>query len=634
MCSNLYMLYISIYVSDNLFFNVIIICIVNKNYGDEKQMNSFEDKLNYYRNLEIDKKKFSNRLSLMRLAIFAAGVLVTINFTGGGYKGKAFLSVICFGLGFIFTVIKHDSVIRELENIKCRILVNERYIKRRGDSWLEFQDMGDEFVDAKHQYASDLDIFGRGSLFQWINIAHTYFGREHLKNLLKIRDDSIRNMKERQKAVKELSTKLEFCQELECLGMLAKGIGKNPEDLITYSQNKKKLISRRWMYNIFYIIPFITIMSLALYLLKYRIPVRLIIALLLLQMFITAIGSLKTNEILNRVNPFKASIDAYINIIRLIEKEEFESDYLKNIKSRLRSKNKPASYGIKKLGKIADKIDMRYNALAYILLNSLLLWDFHCIIALEEWRKDYGCNIEDWIRCIGECEALASMAVICQTDSKWVFPEYNTDGLAIVGEELGHPLINPLKRVSNDVSIKNNICIITGSNMSGKTTLLRTIGISLVLAYAGAPVYAKAFKCSVMEIFTSMRIEDDLNSGISTFYAELLRVKKIIEFSARKEPMLFLIDEIFKGTNSRDRLTGAVSLIHNLNRSWIIGLISTHDFELCDLENKDKARIMNYHFSESYTKNEILFDYKLKTGRCATTNAKYLMRMVGIEIEE
>ena len=168
--------------------------------------------------------------------------------------------------------------------------------------------------------------------------------------------------------------------------------------------------------------------------------------------------------------------------------------------------------------------------------------------------------------------------------------------------------------------------------MSGKTTLLRTIGINLVLAYCGAPVCASSLECSLMDIYTSMRISDDLSSGISTFYAELLRIKMMIDVSHKKQDMIFLIDELFRGTNSRDRIIGATSVLKNLNKNWIIGLISTHDFELCNLENETGSKIVNYHFTENYVDNEIHFDYKLRHGRCTTTNAKYLMKMVGIEL--
>jgi DNA mismatch repair ATPase MutS len=199
---------------------------------------------------------------------------------------------------------------------------------------------------------------------------------------------------------------------------------------------------------------------------------------------------------------------------------------------------------------------------------------------------------------------------------------------------MGHPLINHKQRVNNSINIDQSICIITGSNMSGKTTFLRTIGINLVIAYAGGAVCAKKFDTSIMDIYTCMRVSDDLSKGISTFYAELLRVKMIIEASKEKKPMIFLIDEMFSGTNSMDRIAGAKNVLLNLSREWIAGLISTHDFELCALEKDSKGKIKNFHFSERYKNNMIEFDYKLKNGQCTTTNAKYLMKMVGIEIRD
>jgi DNA mismatch repair ATPase MutS len=235
---------------------------------------------------------------------------------------------------------------------------------------------------------------------------------------------------------------------------------------------------------------------------------------------------------------------------------------------------------------------------------------------------------------LGIFEALASLAMISQLNPEWCFPEFKKGHLILSADDMGHPLINSQQRVNNDLKLDNQIAVITGSNMSGKTTLLRTIGVNLVLAYAGAPVCARKFDCTIMDVFTSMRISDDLHSGISTFYAELLRIKMIIDFSKNEQDMIFLVDEVFRGTNSRDRVTGARNVLLNLNKPWAIGLISTHDYELCDLENDNSGRITNYYFIESYTEDQIKFDYLLKPGSCKTSNAKYLMKMAGIEILE
>ncbi len=223
-----------------------------------------------------------------------------------------------------------------------------------------------------------------------------------------------------------------------------------------------------------------------------------------------------------------------------------------------------------------------------------------------------------------------SLAVLIHIDENVTLPTINPRGAKIEAQELGHPLINRDVRVNNDLSMKENIFIITGSNMSGKTTFLRTIGINLVLAYVGAPVFSKKMECSLLDIYTSMRITDDLKNGISTFYGELIRIKEIIEGGKNNKNMIFLIDEIFRGTNSKDRITGAEAVIKNLSKAGVIGALTTHDLELCSLS--EHSGIKNYHFSEYYKENKIYFDYKLKVGRSNTTNAKYLMRIVGIEI--
>jgi DNA mismatch repair ATPase MutS len=299
----------------------------------------------------------------------------------------------------------------------------------------------------------------------------------------------------------------------------------------------------------------------------------------------------------------------------------------------LGGKSGHATNSIKKLEHIAEAIDVRYNIISYGLFNFLLLWDYHCVFALEAWKKQHGKLLKRWLLAIAYFEAAASLANISRLNPTWNFPVL-TDRLGFAGKQIGHPLLDANERVGNDFTLNKGLGIITGSNMSGKTTMLRTVGINLVLAYAGAPVCAEKLDCSVMHIMTSMRISDDLGNGISTFYAELLRIKKIIQQANIKQPMIFLIDEIFRGTNSNDRITGALSVLRNLNKDWVIGLISTHDFELCGLEQEAGIEAANYHFLESYQAGEIQFDYKIRQGRCYSTNARYLMKMVGIELIE
>lgn len=275
---------------------------------------------------------------------------------------------------------------------------------------------------------------------------------------------------------------------------------------------------------------------------------------------------------------------------------------------------------------------MASGGILSLILNSVFLWDYQCIFLLENWKSKYGNRVKDWIEGIGQIESLMSFSVLNNINDHIVFPEIGEDNPKIVAKELGHPLISLKDRVDNDVSLDNEIFIITGSNMSGKTTFLRTIGVNLVLAYNGAGVCAKSMETSLMDILTSMRVTDDLKSGISTFYAEILRIKKIIDQAEKDDNMIFLIDEIFTGTNSVDRILGAKNVIGNLNRENVIGAITTHDLELCELDIKE--RIQNFYFQDQYDGRSITFDYKLNKGKSTSTNAKNLMNLAGIKIVE
>lgn len=321
-------------------------------------------------------------------------------------------------------------------------------------------------------------------------------------------------------------------------------------------------------------------------------------------------------------------------MISMIEKKKFKSDLLKELQRKLTSKDDiKASQSIEKFVKIVDKISDRRNFFSLV-LNIIFLWDFHLMIALDKWKREYGEHIEKWLKAIGEFEALSSLALVNFDYPERSFPKFNDDNLVLSAKGISHPLL-PGKPVTNDVQMgrNNRILLITGSNMSGKSTLLRTLGINLVLAYAGAPVSAESFNCSLMKIYTCMRISDNLEKNISSFYAEILRIKKIVKAVVSGETIFFLLDEIFKGTNSIDRHLGAETLIDRLSRENALGLVSTHDLELGSIEDKNN-NVKNYHFQEYYEDNDIHFDYKLKQGVSTTRNAIYLMKMAGIKFED
>ena len=248
-----------------------------------------------------------------------------------------------------------------------------------------------------------------------------------------------------------------------------------------------------------------------------------------------------------------------------------------------------------------------------------------------KWKENYRDSLESWLKALGNAEALISLSVICHTRKVHCLPEIvDSKQPVFTASDIRHPLLKEPSAVGNDISLTHRIYIITGSNMSGKTTFMRSIGINLALAYAGGFCTASNLQVSLMELCTSIRTEDDVNEGISTFYAELLRIKQMIEASRRQIPMISLIDEIYKGTNSKDRIYAAKETIRNLSKPYAFTLVTTHDFELCDLENDIGTEAKNCYFTEYYEGNRILFDYKLRDGRCTTTNARYLLRMAGI----
>lgn len=592
-----------------------------------------EDISNYSK-MEMKHKKRADMISNIRLIIIIIGLSLALWFWQDNQSFNSSLTLVLTFLVFSFFVKIHQKVIRQLKRISCLLDINRKNLDRIGVGWTNFSDDGKEFMNAKHPFANDLDIFGPKSLFQWMNITNTFYGRKLLRQILEEPETDIEKIKIRQNIIRELARKKDFVQRIQCEGILAKGSGIDPSSLVQYAKDHKCLFNKKWIKVSLRFIAGITIMSIIASILNANIPIYVPVLLILVQMLITLLGYLKTSSILNTIHQFKKNIKAYEKIIKIIEETEFADSNLSQMKQTLVLNKNSASAVMKKLEYIVEAIDVRYNFVSYIVFNFLLLWDYHCVFALEEWKKKYGSEIDKWFYTIGYFEALSSLSMIARLNPEWKYPIFIEDGMVFSGKEIGHPLIQEEQRICNDIDMNNEICVITGSNMSGKTTMLRTIGINLVLAYSGAPICGNTLKCSMMDIFTSMRINDDLGNGISTFYAELLRIKMMIDHLNKKRKMIFLIDEIFRGTNSSDRITGAISVLKNLNKPWVIGLISTHDFELCNLADDPHLKATNYHFTETYANDEILFDYKMRPGRCNSTNAKYLMKMVGIDLIE
>ena len=595
----------------------------------------------YEKRIQVYEERSSKLLKDMdhisHLRIFTAGAAIF----SAVFLSRAAVNAVTWGIVFLFIVIfiylvyMHHSVKTAHQYLAHLKKVNEISLKRVKGEWKEFADRGNAFYEEAHPFAKDLDIFGQGSLYQWISTANTYLGKRKLAELLTTPWDKRKQIEERQAAIRELAQKRWWRQRLQTEGMLIGEKAEDIESLLQWAEKSQPLYSKPMIRIGVRLLPGITITTLLLAF-SANIGLRYIPLLLLVFHFLLLSYDVKrrTQE-LELIYRCKNSIRVYGKILAHIEKTHFQSDYLRVLKEKLRDeKGLTALQQLKSLERIVDQI-LNRNNMAFFPINLLILWDYQCMLAVEDWKRQAGPALRRYFEVIGEIEGLASLALIGYDYPQWDIPKITDTPSRFTARAIGHPLLTN-QQVCNDISLDPpaKVLLITGSNMSGKSTLLRTLGINLVLAYAGAPVCARSMECSIFKIYTVMRISDNLEKSISSFYGELLGIKRIVEAIKTEGQVFFLLDEIFKGTNSHDRHMGAKLLIRQLYNNGAIGLVSTHDLELGELERESHGAVKNYHFQEHYKDNQIYFDYKLRLGISTARNALYLMRMVGVEVED
>lgn len=523
--------------------------------------------------------------------------------------------------------IYHVLLHRKIKRCQSKLALTKRYLSRISGKWTAFTDCGEEFTDADHPFSSDLDIVGKKSLFQLLNVTKTYFGRNAFKEALTHPDFSASEILKRQAAVHELSADAEFLVNTEYVFSKI-GLKKTDASLVGAVSTNAPFMGSPILRFLVRILPIFTCAAILTVLIfqisDFYFP-ALIVA--FAQTGIWIAGLFRTSAYLKPVDDISNDLGAYSEAITYLRGCDFKSELLRDMINSLSGKENSAAVAIRSLSRIMAMVSVKNHFLVGAILNILLLWDFRTAIALENWRRQYSQLAEGWFKAIGEFESLMCLAVFPNVVSKACLPEIAA-GQAIKASEIGHPLIPNETRVVNDFDSTGQIFIISGSNMSGKTTFLRTVGVNTVLAQAGGFVCAGSMVASAKKIMTSMRIADDLTDGVSTFYAELKRIRGIVE-SAKNGEILFLIDEIFRGTNSVDRLSGGETVISRLHKLGAAGFITTHDLDLCELE-KTISGIRNYSFSEYYSDGKICFDYKISEGKSKTTNARYIMEMVGL----
>lgn len=564
-------------------------------------------------------KKQSTILSVLRLICFVVALSCLLI---GYFDSKFFLYIISllFFIIFIIFIRFHKKIDDHKIYYQTYYSVLLQHQQRMDSKWDQFDENGEEFISDTQSL--DLDLFGHHSLFQMLNITITTWGKRMLAKTLKEHCFSQKDLLLRQEAILELSKKDDFVLSLETYGKINQG--KNDNILFDFMKSlQEQMISL--FPRIIFMIPLIIMISLICALFSIGLPYTYVICEIgvVFQLIIVFCFLVKHQQLFEPVVHIQKYLQSYQIIFQKIHDESFESELLKTMQKQLFD-HCSAIEGIKQLSIIAKWISYRQNVLLCLLFNAFGLYDFLLRNLYLHWLKTYGKDIEQWFFYLAQLETLMSLSVLKIDDFDVCMPDIvNNNTLKF--KQLKHPLIQPQKSVGNDFTMTKNINMITGSNMSGKTTFMRTVSLNLILAYVGGYVFASSMQCSYFHILTSMRVQDNVEEGVSTFYGEILRIKAMIDYSHKNVPMICFIDEIFKGTNSLDRIAGARGTIEKLFLPHCFVFLTTHDFELCQIEN-----INNYHFCEYYKENQIYFDYLIHDGKSQTTNGQFLLKQLGI----
>jgi len=491
-------------------------------------------------------------------------------------------------------------------------------------------DPGNEFIDPHHDFSYDLDLFGNGSLFQYLNRTVTRSGKIRLASLLKESQRTSEEIRKRQTAIKELAEEFTWRQHFMAIGKETEE-QKNQNQIDQTISTLINLKSSKAIKFLLTTLPAITLLLIGLYISGivansyYLIPA-------FAQWIIFILFSKTISKFHKQFEGQFKLLNRYSEMLLKIETKAFSSSYLTELKQELTINHKSASKITFELKKILSEFDYRQNILVGFVLNSVFLWDLRCISKLDDWQKQYGNELPYWFDVNAEIDALISLANCNYNHPEWATPTIQPSGFILNSVDLGHPLIDEMRSVRNSFCLtdQEQIAIITGANMAGKSTFLRTVGVNLILASNGCNVCAQTFKFGPIRIFTNMRTSDNLMNDESYFYAELLRLQTMLNLLRNGESLFVIVDEMLKGTNSVDKLNGSKELIHQLISLKTHGIVATHDLGLTELVDKYPHSIKNLCFEVQLQQDELIFDYKLTSGVTRTMNATFLMKKMGI----
>jgi len=568
-----------------------------------------------------DLKKKSVNLSIFRFAVFL-GTCFLVYLTFGTYPDVfiiAFLGVVLFA----FLVVKHLDLKRKRNIVSKKIDINTTEIKVLHREFYHLK-TGKEFINSRHFYSNDIDLFGVGSFFQYLNRTVTKDGKKELATLLTANKTD--EILAKQEVVKELSKKTKWRQHFNAIASLV--TVKNTSGFITnWIVNYKQTLPN--VLNIFTkVFSVISVLLIGLVSVGF-LSFNYMLAWFFFGLFITGIFLKKTSKLYAETDKVRETFKQYYELLNEIENEEFTSEILLQKQKIITSEHKNASTIFKKFARILDAFDQRNNIIIAVFGNGLFLSEIANAHKVEKWIATYKHTVKKWFEVVAFFDTQNALANFHFNHPKFIFPEITTQKQIIEATNLGHPLLNAKKRIDNNFTIdKAQFFIVTGANMAGKSTFLRTVSLSIVMANCGLPVCAASFKYHPIKLITSMRTTDSLTEDESYFYSELKRLKFIVDEIAQ-EDYFIILDEILKGTNSKDKAIGSKKFVEKLTKSKSTGIIATHDVSLCELENEFSS-IENYYFDAEITNNELHFDYTLKSGVCKNMNASFLLKKMEI----
>lgn len=589
------------------------------------------------KNVAYDREKLFGRqknLPAARLITFLLILILFYEFLISGNLFFVLLTVIMLVLFLLIT--RWDNLLKaKIERCDRLIQICKQEIRSMQGDYSSF-DPGSEFINPDHNYTYDLDMFGKNSLFHCINRSVTIFGKNRLAEYLSHAYHFKDRIFERQLAVTELSDNMEFRQEMQLVFFGKKSDEKDRLEFIEWLESDHSLLKDRLMNILRYILPVITVGSVILAAVGY-LDVQIPVVMVIVQLFIVWLYGRKTIKTEAALTSQVDTISKYSHFLLLTEREKFKTPFLVALKEQL-SHDGVETPGqiIRQLYGLLNRMDTNLNIIAAVVLNGLFLFNIHMLFAVAKWKSRYREVIPRWFRIIGEFDAMSSLANFSCNNPHYTFPEPVVGQFRFEAKGLGHPLISKDECVTNDITISDwkQYCIVTGANMSGKSTFLRSVGTNYVLAMIGAPVFASEFIFFPVMLHSSIRTSDSLARKESFFYAELKRLKGIIAELESGQRTFILLDEILKGTNSRDKQSGSIALMEQLIKYQSVGLIATHDLILGDLIRTYPDNIRNMCFEIHIVDDVMSIDYKLQEGVCQNLNATYLMKKMGILIDQ